>query len=135
MPHRHLPFDRLLQALGAATLATMAGCAPQACSQPDVVAYVNRTAAAHDLDVIGLDGPIGQRPLPGRPMAICSAWMLERNPGFRPGSALPPTLRIARTYSVRTMAQGYEVRLLRPVAPARTMARLTAPGTTTALTR
>ena len=124
MPHHPLNRDRLLRAPGLAALALVTGCAPQACSQPDVVAYVNQAAAAHDLDVVGLDGPIGQRTLAGRPMAICSAWMLERNPGYRPGGPLPPTVRVARSYSVLTLAQGYEVRL-RPLPP---VVREMAPG-------
>ncbi len=132
MPHRPLNRDRLLPVLGV--LATLAGCAPQACSQPDVVAYVDRTAAAHDLDVIGLDGPVAQRPVPGRPVALCWAWMLERNPNWRPGSAAPPTVRIARAYSVRTLAQGYEVRL-RPLPPAHAVAPRVALGGPEPLTR
>nr|WP_321986075.1 hypothetical protein [uncultured Lichenicoccus sp.] len=123
MPHRSSKPGRVQQALGLAILTMVAGCAPQACSQPDVVAYVDRTAAAHDLDVFGLDGPIGQHPVAGRPVAICSGWMLERNPGYRPGSAVPPTVRIARSYSVQTLAQGYEVRL-RPLPPATPAYRL-----------
>lgn len=117
MPHRLLHADRLPRALGLVALALVAGCAPEACSQPDVVAYVDRTVAAHDLDVIGLERPIWQQPVPGRPVAICSAWMLERNPLHHPGDRQPAVVRIARAYTVRTMAQGYEVRL-RPAVPA-----------------
>ncbi|TLU71662.1 hypothetical protein [Lichenicoccus roseus] len=120
MPDPSTTSGRLPGAAGVAALAllaaTLAGCAPPACSQPDVIRFVNRTAASHDIGSLGLRGQVAQQDVPGRPLAQCSAWMLQRNPLHRTGDAQPPNVLVARTYTVRPVAQGYEVRV-QPVSP------------------
>ena len=101
----------------------LAGCAQTACVQPDVLAYVDRTRQSGDLYVVGLTGDgIRQTPLllPGRNTlnphaALCSAWLLSRNPAFQPGNGQARTIRERQDFQVVKLPTGYEVSLYRPV--------------------
>ena len=109
-------------------LLALAGCAQGACSDPDVLAYVDEARQSRDLYAIGLSGDrVRETPLAARApaagidnhRAICSAWMLSRNPAYAPGSSQPRLVRERQDFWVAKLASGYEVGLIRrpPVAP------------------
>ena len=105
----------------------LAGCAQSACSQPDVVAYVDKATQLHDLYAIGVeDGAVRETPIavrsaaPGRQLApfstraaVCSAWLLSRNPAYQPGNGQSGFVRSRQDYWVAKVAEGYEVGILR----------------------
>ena len=98
----------------------LAGCAQTPCAQPDVRAFVDNVRQSRDLYAIGLtDDAVRETPLPGRTgpnprAAVCSAWMLSRNPAFQPGNGQPRYLRQRQDFRVVKLASGYEVSLYRP---------------------
>ena len=108
-----------------AALAALAGCAQSPCTQPDVLAFVDHARQSHDLYAIGLTAdtvgnaaasPVQETPmtLPGRAVvdrdaAVCSAWMLSRNPAFRAGNGQPRYVRERQDFKVVKLATGYEV--------------------------
>ena len=104
----------------------LAGCAQTACTQPDVLAYVDNARQSGDLYAIGLtDGAVRETPLrvhdgpaTNRHAALCSAWMLSRNPAFQPGNGQPRYLRERQDFTVVKLATGYKVSLYRPQQPA-----------------
>ena len=104
-----------------ASAGMLAGCAQSACSQPDVLAYVDKARQAHDLYAIGLTGDaVRETPLaarqPGRvsPRAVlCSAWLLSRNPGWQPGGGQAEFLRTRQDFRVEKLSKGYEVETVR----------------------
>ncbi len=102
-----------------ACLLLLAGCAQSACSDPDVLAFVARARQSHDLYAVGLTGdPVRETPLdrPGSAprTAICSAWLLSRNPAYQPGGGQPRIVRTRQDFRVVKLASGYEVGLSRP---------------------
>lgn len=108
-----------------AALVALAGCAQSPCTQPDVLAFVDQARQSHDLYAIGLTAdtvgdavasPVQETPmtLPGlavvdRDAAVCSAWMLSRNPAFRTGNGQPQYVRERQDFKVVKLATGYEV--------------------------
>ena len=98
----------------------LAGCAQTPCAQPDVLAFVDNARQSHDLYAIGLtDDAVRETPVPGRTTvnpraAVCSAWMLSRNPAFQPGNGQPRYVRQRQDFRVVKLATGYEVSLYRP---------------------
>ena len=98
----------------------VAGCAQTPCAQPDVLAFVDNARQSRDLYAIGLtDDAVRETPLPGRTTAnpraaVCSAWMLSRNPAFQPGNGQPRYVRQRQDFRVVKLATGYEVSLYRP---------------------
>lgn len=108
--------------LGLMALLVVAGCAQTPCSQPDVLAFVDRARQSRDLYAIGLtDDAVRETPIqvPGRAVvtrhaAVCSAWMLSRNPAFRTGNGQPRYLRERQDFRVLKLANGYEVSFYRP---------------------
>ena len=109
----------------ACTLAglVLAGCAQTECVQPDVLAYVDSARRSGDLYAVGLTADrIRQTPLPlpggttpDPHAALCSAWLLSRNPAFQPGNGQARTLRERQDFRVVKLPTGYEVSLYRPV--------------------
>ena len=98
----------------------VAGCAQTPCAQPDVLAFVDNARQSRDLYAIGLtDDAVRETPIPGRTTAnpraaVCSAWMLSRNPAFQPGNGQPRYVRQRQDFRVVKLATGYEVSLYRP---------------------
>ena len=118
---RRLGLTTLSVSAGLAS-AGLAGCAQTSCTQPDVLAYVDNARQSGDLYAIGLttsavrETPLQMPggPVPNRHAAMCSAWMLSRNPAFQPGNGQPRYLRERQDFTVVKLATGYEVSLYRP---------------------
>ena len=99
----------------------LAGCAQSACSQPDVLAFVDKARQSRDLYAVGLAGdPVRETPiasgLPARidpHAALCSAWLLSRNPAYQPGNGQAAFLRQRQDFWVAKLARGYEVGIYR----------------------
>ena len=102
-------------------LLALSACAQSSCGNPDVRAFVDRAVQAHDLYAVGLTaGAVRQTPWPLPPpatgvdphRAICSAWLLSRNPAYMPGGTQPPWIQRPQNYWVARLASGYEVGLI-----------------------
>ncbi|WP_428395715.1 hypothetical protein [Lichenicoccus sp.] len=102
-------------------LLALSACAQSSCGNPDVRAFVDRAVQSRDLYAVGLTyGAVRQTPLPLPPpasgynprRAICSAWLLSRNPAYAPGGTQPPWIQRPQTYWVARLAYGYEVGLI-----------------------
>ena len=110
MPNRPL---LSLPAMLAGMMLTLAGCAQSACSDPDVLSFVDQARRSRDLYAVGLlSAPVRETPLGTSRTAICSAWLLSRNPAWQPGSRAPRTLRVRQDFEVSKLDSGYEVGLL-----------------------
>jgi hypothetical protein len=127
MPARHFGWSVSMKRIPMlTTLLAVAGCAQTPCAQPDVLAFVDKAGQSRDLYAVGLTGdavretPIAFVPQPpGRAAldphtAVCSAWMLSRNPAFQPGNGQARYLRQRQDFTVTRLASGYKVSLYRP---------------------
>ena len=110
------PILPILPLLG---LLALEACAQPVCGNPDVRAFVDRASRSHDLYAVGLtDGAVRQTPWPppvtgaDPHRAICSAWLLSRNPAYAPGGTQPPWIQRPQHYWVARLAAGYEVGLI-----------------------
>ena len=110
----------LLLATVLASSGGLAGGAQSACSQPDVLAFVEQARQSRDLYAVGLTpDAVRQTPLASRRggldsrAALCSAWMLSRNPAYQPGNGQPRFVRRRQDFWVAKLAKGYEADLSR----------------------
>ncbi len=96
-------------------LLALAGCAQSACGDPDVLAFVDRARQSRDLYAVGLlPGQVRETPVSAnRKTAICSAWLLSRNPAWQPENHQPRLVRLRQDFWVSKLPSGYEVRLTR----------------------